>query len=165
MRIGLLECDHVDDRYRSIAGDYDDMFAALLSPVTPDALLVRYDAVGGVLPDSPGECDAWLATGSRFSAYDDLPWIDDLCAFVRDVHDDGAPFVGICFGHQVLAQALGGDVVKAPSGWGAGGHRVRLTAREPWMDPARDECSLLFMHQDQVVQLPADAVALGSSDH
>jgi GMP synthase-like glutamine amidotransferase len=165
IRIGLLECDHVDERYRAIAGDYDDMFAALLSPVAPDAILVRYDAVAGVLPDAPDECDAWLATGSRYSAYDDRPWIDDLCAFVRDVHDDGVPFVGVCFGHQVLARALGGEVVKAPSGWGVGGHRLNLAAHEPWMNPPVESCSLLFMHQDQVVRLPQEGIALAFTEH
>src|SRR5438105_14480768 len=102
LRIGLVECDHVNDRFRAINGDYADMFESLL-----DLELVGYDAVNGVLPAEPHECDGWLATGSRFSVYDDVEWIHRLGGFVRDVRDAGAPFVGICFGHQLLAHALG----------------------------------------------------------
>ncbi|MEA3020148.1 MAG: hypothetical protein QOI47_1672, partial [Actinomycetota bacterium] len=95
-RIGLLECDHVDDRYTSIGGDYFDMFATLL----PSVDLVRYDAIHGELPTSPDECDGWVATGSRHSAYEDLPWIRRLGSFVTDARSAQVPFVGICFGHQ-----------------------------------------------------------------
>ncbi|MEY2571426.1 MAG: hypothetical protein QOE63_1776 [Acidimicrobiaceae bacterium] len=153
MRVGLLMCDHVDGRFRAIAGDYDDMFGALFS----DLDLVPYDAVGGVLPKAADDCDAWLLTGSRHSAYDDEPWISALSAFVRDLHVAGAPTVGICFGHQLLAHALGGRVERAASGWGVGAHAIERSADLEWR--------LLFMHQDQVVALPDDGVVLGSTDH
>ena len=152
MRVGLLLCDHVDDRFRSIAGDYDDMFAALL----PDLDLVAYDAIGGDLPKRADGCDGWLLTGSRFSAYDDEPWIAALAGFVRELHASRAPTVGICFGHQLLAHALGGRVEKAATGWGVGAHAIALDAA-CWR--------LLFMHQDQVVALPDGAQVLGSADH
>ncbi len=115
LRIGVLECDHVEERYRGIAGDYFDMFSSLLDRHGVD--LVRYDACDGVLPATPDECDGWIATGSRRSAYDDLAWIHALAAFVRDVHRGATPYVGICFGHQLLAQALDGRVERAPAGW------------------------------------------------
>lgn len=153
MRIGLLECDHVDDRFRAIDGDYTDMFAALL-----DVDLVPYDAVNGVLPSSPDECDGWLAGGSRFSVYDDAPWIHALSGFVRDVRDAGAPFVGICFGHQLLAHSLGGRTEKASVGWGAG-------AIDTWMNPTQSDALLLYMHHDQVIALPDGAKVLGHTDH
>jgi GMP synthase-like glutamine amidotransferase len=157
MRIGLLLCDHVDDRYRDVtAGDYDDMFIALLSHGTDDDIeFVSYDVIGGTLPESVRECDGWLITGSRFSAYDDEPWIQELCGFVRDLHAAAAPTVGICFGHQVIAHALGGRVEKAARGWGVGAIQVdgALAGR------------LLFMHQDQVTKLPDAAQLVGSADH
>lgn len=160
MRIGLLECDHVDDRHRGIGGDYRDYFERLLGrEVAP------YDAVGGELPSSPDECDAWLATGSRHSAYERLPWIDATAAFLRDVHDAARPFVGICFGHQLLARALGGTVERAATGWGAGVRPVDVVRAEPWMDPPRPAVRLHFLHQDQVTAVPDGAAVLACAGH
>ena len=161
VRVGLLECDHVSERYRHLGGDYGDMFAALL----PGVELVRYDTINGQVPDDATECDGWLATGSRHSVYEGLPWIDRACAFVRDVRDADVPFVGVCFGHQLLASALGGTVERAAYGWGVGIRRLDVVRREPWMEPPLESCQLHFMHQDQVTKAPDDAVVLGCSEH
>jgi GMP synthase-like glutamine amidotransferase len=161
VRVGLLECDHVSERYRAHTPDYGELFAALL----PDVELVPYDVVKGVVPDDPTACDSWLATGSRHSVYDDLEWIGATAGFVRDVADAGVPFVGVCFGHQLLAHALGGTVEKAAVGWGAGVRRLDIVRSAPWMDPPRKQLNLHFMHQDQVTKAPDDAVVLGCSDH
>lgn len=150
MRIGLLECDHVDDRYTSIGGDYFDMFASLLPMVD----LVRHDVINGEVPANPEECDGWVATGSRHSVYEDLDWIKQTGAFIAKAHEAQAPFVGICFGHQLLAHFTGGRTAKAAD-WGVGAHDITSGA------PAR----LLYMHQDQVLDLPNDSIVLGSTDH
>jgi len=163
VRVGLLECDHVSERFRHLSGDYADMFGALLGDVDVD--LVPFDVCNGGGPDAPDECDAWLCTGSRRSVYDEDAWIAPASQFVRDVRDAGVPFAGICFGHQLLADALGGSVEKAPYGWGVGIHPVRVVQSEPWMHPMQDELQLHFMHQDQVVRPPRDAVVLGCTDH
>lgn len=150
MRIGLLECDHVDDPYASIGGDYFDMFARLL----PTVDLIRYDTIDGKLPAAPDECEGWVVTGSRHSVYEELDWIKGLGAFIADAHAAQAPFVGICFGHQALAHFTGGRTEQA-SGWGVGAHDIVAG------EPAR----LLYLHQDQVAELPTDGVVLGSADH
>ncbi len=160
-RVGVLECDHVDARFRDVTDDYADLFATLL----PDVELVSYDTVNGHLPDSPDECDGWLVTGSRHSVYEDLDWIDSASRFVRDVRAAEVPCVGVCFGHQLLAHALGGTVARHEGGWGAGIRRLDIVRREAWMEPAADACHLHFMHQDQVTRAPEGAVVLGRADH
>jgi GMP synthase-like glutamine amidotransferase len=163
--VGVLECDHVDEAQRPIAGDTIDMLRTLLGPHVPGLELRPYDVIGGELPSDPAACDAWICPGSRHSVYDDLPWIPRLAGFVRDVRDAGTPFVGICFGHQMLAHALGGRVARAASGWGAGTRRLVVDSPQPWMEPPAEKLALHFMHQDQVQLLPSGGTVLGRADH
>jgi GMP synthase-like glutamine amidotransferase len=165
MKIGLLECDHVLEKFRHIGGDYRDMFESLLARHAPQVVLRIFDVCNGEFPLSIDECDGYLTTGSRFSAYDDEDWIRELKAFVRRAHEAKKPFVGVCFGHQVLAEALGGKVARAEVGWGVGAHDVEIIRSEPWMEPEQSHCGLQYMHQDQVARLPEGGVALGRSDH
>ena len=160
MQIGLLECDDVAGRFPGVQGGYPEMFAALL----PGADFRYYEAHRGQLPAGPRECDAWLCTGSKYSVYEKHAWIDELSAFIRGVKDE-RPFAGICFGHQMLAQAMGGEVAKAAQGWGVGVLPVALLRQEPWMQPPKSEIRIQHMHQDQVLRLPAGSVLLGSSPH
>jgi len=165
MEVGLLECDHVPERFRHIAGDYRDMFAALLNRHAPQDALRTFDVCNGEFPSSLDSCDAYLATGSRFSAYDDVDWIHALKNFVRRIYEAKKPFVGVCFGHQIMAEALGGKVSRAEVGWGAGVRGVEVIGHEPWMRPEQSSCGLQYMHQDQVERLPDDTVVIGRSDH
>jgi GMP synthase-like glutamine amidotransferase len=165
MKIGLLQCDHVAERFQHIAGDYPAMFAALFQPVDASLEWRLYDVCRGVWPAELDECEAYVCTGSRASVYDADPWIATLKAFVRQIVEAEKPFVGICFGHQMLAEAYGGQVGKAAAGWGVGLHTLTITRPEPWMNPAAEQCDLQYMHQDQVLRLPEQAVLLGSTAH
>ncbi len=155
MRIGLLVCDHVRERHRGIAGDYSDHFRTFFAG-HPEIELVEYDVINGQLPTSPTECDGWLTTGSRHSVNDDLGWVRDLEDFVRRVAGAGVPFVGICFGHQLLAKALGGSVVKSDRGWGVANKDVTT---------ADGGFRVMNMHQDQVEDLPPGARVIGWNQH
>jgi GMP synthase-like glutamine amidotransferase len=165
MKVGLLECDHVLERFRHIGGDYRDMFATLFAPHAPSISLHPFDVCNGEFPASIDECAAYVCTGSRFSVYDDVAWIHTLKDFIWQLRDAEQPFVGICFGHQMLAEALGGKVTKSEYGWGAGVHSVELVKQEAWMQPPQTRCHLQYMHQDQVQQLPDNSTLLGQSAH
>jgi GMP synthase-like glutamine amidotransferase len=165
MNIGILGCDDVPERLRHLGGTYRDMFQALLEPHLPGARYTWFDAVKGELPSTPDACDAYLCTGSRYSAYEERDWIVALKDYVRRLHEARKPFVGVCFGHQILAEALGGSVEAAGQGWGVGIHEMRVIASEPWMQPPQEDCKLQYMHGDQVERLPPDSVVLASAPH
>jgi GMP synthase-like glutamine amidotransferase len=158
-------CDDVSSRFRHIGGGYQDMFDALLRPHIPDLTFTRYEVREGEVPATPDAHDVYLCTGSRHSVYEKLDWIEALKAFVRDVQDNGKTFVGICFGHQVLAQALGGEVTKADQGWGIGVLDMNIVQPEPWMQPQQNHCRLQYMHGDQVQRLPPESTLLAVAPH
>jgi GMP synthase-like glutamine amidotransferase len=165
MNIGLLECDHVSERFHHIAGDYREMFTRILNRHATHLTLKSFDVCHGEMPLSIDNCDAYLCTGSRFSVYDDLDWIQSLKSLVRRLHEAGKPYVGICFGHQLLVEALGGRVARTERGWGVGVHRIEVLQHESWMQPGQLNCRMQFMHQDQVEQMPEDSLLLGRSEH
>ncbi|MDX2044351.1 MAG: gamma-glutamyl-gamma-aminobutyrate hydrolase family protein [Acidobacteriota bacterium] len=165
MKIGLLECDHVAEPLRHVAGDYRQMFADLFNRHAPQFELVNFDVCNGQFPASVDACEAFVCTGSRFSAYDQDDWIQQLKGFVWQLSEASKPFVGICFGHQMMAQALGGEVKKASQGWGIGVHALNVVKTESWMQPEQTSCGIQYSHRDQVVRLPENSVVLGESDH
>ncbi|MDK1018924.1 MAG: gamma-glutamyl-gamma-aminobutyrate hydrolase family protein [Actinomycetota bacterium] len=163
MRVGLLQCDHVPAGYRSIDGDYDEMFASMFRG--RDVELVTFDVPEGRLPLDASDCDAYLISGSRASVYQDGEWIRDLEGFVRTSVEASVPIFGICFGLQVMAVALGGVVERSKRGWGVGVHTMHVVGQRPWMRPETNTLALIMSHEDQIVRLPDGAAVLGSSEH
>jgi GMP synthase-like glutamine amidotransferase len=162
MRIGILQTDSVQAQLRSRHGDYPDMFRALLShpdarvPGQPVAQFRAIDATSARLPEA-ADCDAYVITGSRYSVYDDLPWIAPLAEFVDTVLAQRRRVIGICFGHQLLAHHFGGAAGLAEVGWRLGLHSAEVVSHEPWMNPTASSLSLLHSHRDQVFRLPDGA--------
>ena len=163
VRVGLLMVGHVDPKSTHIDGDYPDLFGAILEPLGIE--LVRYDLDEGRFPDSVSECDGWLCSPSRLSTYDPVWWLADAEALLRELVAKESPYVGICFGHQLLAQALGGTVEQSHYGWGVGVRDYEVVAPRPWMTPAADRLALIGSHQDQVTRLPDGAELLFRSDY
>ena len=118
MKIGILQTGHAPDALIDDTGDYDEMFRDLLGG--HGFTFATFAVVDGQFPDSAKDADGWLITGSRHGAYDDLPWIPPLEDLIRDIHARGLPLIGVCFGHQIIAQALGGKVEKFKGGWAIG---------------------------------------------
>lgn len=154
MIIGILKTGHVPKELSPKHGEYSDMFATLLSGNGFE--FKTYEVVSSEFPNSIQDCDGWLVTGSKHGAYEDHPWIPPLEEFIRDAYNANIPMVGICFGHQIMAQALGGKVEKFGGLWGMG--------TQEYVHPDGTKTKLLAMHQDQVVEKPPEAEIVASND-
>ena len=162
--VGLLMMGHVPPHVQHIGGDYPDLYRALLEPLGAD--VVRYDIDEGRFPDDLHECDVWLGSPSRSSTYDDLAWIPDTEELLRRIVSAERPFVGICFGHQMLAQALGGRVAKSDGGWGVGVQDYEVVGRPAFFGPsAPATVGAIASHKDQVVEAPPGAMIWATSEY
>lgn len=158
-RLGILKAGS-PPRSLSAFGTYPEMFRRLLGEDRHD--YVEFDVEHGELPSRTDACPAFLITGSASDAYGTAEWISDLNQFLRAAKGRAA-LVGICFGHQIMAEAFGGKVEKSSKGWGMGNHTYDIVRAEPWAGPEK-RITLPASHQDQVVRLPpACEVVAGSA--
>ena len=166
MKIGILQCDEMREIFLEQGfADYPDMIEAGFQDINAPFEFRVYRCLDGEIPGSTAECDGFITTGSRFSVLDEEPWMLELEAFLRKLVAEKVPFVGICFGHQMLAKALGGQVENADAGWGIGVSFNRLDLRHPDLpEQAGTELNLIVSHQDQVTRLPEQMKLLGGSD-
>ncbi|MFD2738993.1 type 1 glutamine amidotransferase [Sulfitobacter aestuarii] len=153
MKIGILQTGHSPDDFKKQLGDYGEMFTKLLDGHGFDFEI--FSVVDNIFPDSITAAEGWLITGSKHGAYEDHDWIPPLEDFIRETYADGRPLIGVCFGHQIIAQALGGKVEKFARGWSIGRTEYDIGGRK---------LALNAWHQDQVVQRPDGAEVIGSSD-
>lgn len=159
MKLGILKTGRPPRPALAQFGTYPEMFMRLLGQ---EAYAWRvYAADEGEYPAAPEDCDAYIVTGSSAGVYDSDPWIGRLLDFLRAARGR-AKLVGVCFGHQAMAQAFGGEVRKSPKGWGIGQHEYQVLSREPWMDAA-GAIRLPASHQDQVVAAPPNAEVIAAS--
>lgn len=161
-RIGLLLVGHIDAGSLHVGGDYPELYGELLQPL--DIELTTYRCDEGQMPDSVREQDGWMCSPSRLSVYDDHQWLRDVEQLLRDMVTTETPYVGICFGHQLMAQALGAQVRKAEYGWGIGAKQYDIVEPQPWMD-STEPVVLAASHQDQVQELPDGARLLARADY
>jgi GMP synthase-like glutamine amidotransferase len=136
------------------------MFGRLLGP---DFTVHAYDVQGGAPLPAPDAHPAFLITGSAAGVYEPLPWIAPLLSFLRE-SKGRSKLVGICFGHQAMAEALGGRVEKSERGWGIGLQDYELRGRAPWMGESPPaSIAVPVSHQDQVVIPPPGARVLAGN--
>lgn len=163
IRLGILDmvpAEFYIEGEKTDPEKFIDMFKRVGAPMT----FRTYLATENEYPESLDECDAYLITGSPCSVNDTYTWLEDLKTFIHHVDQFRIPLVGICFGHQVIAQALGGEVRLAESGWTLGLHSFSVVAEKPWMMGGTSSSALYFINQDQVLTLPPDVQLLGGSD-
>jgi GMP synthase-like glutamine amidotransferase len=158
MKLAILETGRPPRALQNEFGTYPAMFAQLLGP---DFAIETFQAQAGELPSDSAAHGAYLITGSPAGVYDRRPWIDLLAEFIRAA--DQSKMVGVCFGHQIMAEALGGRVEKSSKGWGAGLQQYAIVKSEPWMDGAAT-VAVPASHQDQVVVQPPGTEVVASSD-
>lgn len=153
MKIGILETGLPPKDLDQDPRDYPEMFRELLDG--NDFEFISWQVVSGQFPDGVDDADGWLITGSRHGVYEDHPWIPRLSDLIQKIYESGKPMIGVCFGHQIIAQALGGKVEKFTGGWSVGPTRYRF---------GQEEVTLHAWHQDQVIDPPKDAQTIASTD-
>lgn len=164
MIIGILQTDVLADQVVQRYGSYVDMFEKLLSAADTQLAFQTYHVKHKEYPQNIHECDAYLITGSQSSCYEDEDWIRQLKQFVLDCFEQDKKLLGICFGHQLIADALGGVVQKSDKGWGVGLASSKVTHTPHWLTPEQQQFNLLVNHQDQVTQLPPQASLIATNE-
>ena len=169
MRIGILQADAVMEQFQPAHGNYPGMIAGILgraaTELNLDVECRNYDVEHGIYPNATDECDAYVITGSKKSVYDDDPWIAALKEYTCELHQEEKKLVGLCFGHQLVAEALGGKTLGADVGWCVGIHESEVIQSQWFMsDEELDPFTLIVSHKDQVIQLPEGAQLLASAE-
>ncbi|MFC3285921.1 type 1 glutamine amidotransferase [Litchfieldella rifensis] len=160
MKICIFENGLVPDDLSPTYGSYPDMISRWLGPSLPEASFFLCSPVSGESLPSPDAYDGYILSGSRHSSYDELLWMQSMRSFLREVKDMDRPVFGICFGHQIMADAFGGLTQKAKNGWGIGVQK--------YFSSLSSDCfstGTFVFHQDQVAILPPEAKVAGGSEH
>ena len=158
MKIGIIEPGQIPAALRDTYISYPAMFAAQLQALLPDASFTTISVVNGEALPAPDAFDAWLIPGSKYGVYDDLPWIEPLKGFIRDAAEQQRRMVGVCFGHQIIAEALGGKVEKAAQGF-----RVGMERYETTLGGAAQSILMPASHQDQIVVQPPETEVVATT--
>jgi GMP synthase-like glutamine amidotransferase len=164
MKIGILQCDDVLEKFQSRFGNYPDMIRQMFASQPGSFEFEVFDCRKQQYPDKFDDYDGFITTGSRHSVYEPLPWIQSLIEFVKRLDAKKIKFIGICFGHQIIAQALKQLVEKSDKGWAIGIAQNRVVRKMDWMSEYQTSLNILVSHQDQVLSLPKGATVIAESD-
>jgi GMP synthase-like glutamine amidotransferase len=165
VKIGLLQCDHVAPELAPRFGDQPAFFQNLFARHAPEITFDVFDIQAGKYPDDPGRYEGFIGTGARYSVTENYSWIHRFKEYVQFLYQQKIKFIGICFGHQMIAHALGGSCDVSERGWGIGVRKIHILRKKDWMQPEADAISLLYSHMDQIITLPPGSEVLAGNDH
>ena len=157
MHICILHIGFDNDNLNKRHKTSPERFINLLKPSLPEAKWTTIHCLEDNLPDDAKGFDAYLITGGKYSVFEDVDWQHKLFDFIRQIYNNNISLLGICYGHQAIAHALGGHVERFDSGWGAGVTTVNVIDQPAWLLPMAEKIYLLAMHQDQVTTMPTEA--------
>ncbi|EKE77196.1 glutamine amidotransferase-related protein [Gallaecimonas xiamenensis] len=163
MKIALLQTDILHPEFRDQYQGYGLMFQQLFARAGLTLHSEIFSVIEGVYPEHPEAFDALLVTGSKADAFSDEPWVLTLADYLRARHAAGQKLIGICFGHQLLAHALGGKAERAEGGWGVGVMDYEWRNQPAWLKASAPAFKLICSHRDQVTRLPQGASLLAAN--
>lgn len=160
MKICVIENGRTPDDLIGEYGSYPEMIKRWIESVLPEASFTFVSPVTGEQLPKPYEYDGYILSGSKFSTYERAPWMLALIAFLQQLRAEKIPVFGICFGHQIMADAYGGLTEKNLRGWGVGAQLYEYKT-----DKLPAQSSSFIFHQDQVTKIPPEAKVVGGSIH
>ena len=164
MKIGILLVGRASEDLVDKYGTYAEMLINLINSDEKLFEFKTFNILDGIFPLNHNDCDGWIVTGSPHGVYEEHSWIPIVSQLIKDIYDNKLPIFGVCFGHQLIAQALGGNVEKSTKGWGLGLHTYQINNKTNYMDSLSSEVTLNICHQDQVLSPPNGATVYAKSD-
>lgn len=159
MHLAILMTNTDESAFAKARPRDGEKFTTLIKEARPTWTTEVFSVKDGVFPDDLSRFDGVMITGSPASVHDDAPWIGQLFDLIRYMDEQKIPMFGACFGHQAIAVALGGEVVKNPNGWVHGATRVTAILDLPF-EESPDSMTLYASHSEQVTSLPDEAVSV-----
>ena len=164
MKIGILLVGRASEDLVDEYGTYAEMLIALINTDEQVFEFKTFNILDDEFPKDHLECDGWIVTGSPHGVYEEHSWIPTVSQMINNIYEANLPIFGVCFGHQLIAQALGGHVEKSEKGWGLGLHTYQVNNKTDYMSNLSEEVTLNICHQDQVLRPPQGATIYAKSE-